>query len=244
MNKLPTSFPGLSDSIYAGFGSRLGSLLLDALISLPFILLIEYINGLSRINYYFTFSVSLAFVFFYHIYCVKKWGGTPGKLIVNIRVLTINGKPVAWEQAFLRHLISIVYSIVTIILMFISLSRINDELFDKLSYIQRNMVITSLSPIPFKLLIWFNYIWIISELIVLLLNKRKMALHDYIAKTVVIKGKYYIRLQNWIERQNGSEIECPGCGKKRIVKRYGNFECSQCDTRFIFSQTGIAEINS
>lgn len=240
--KLPTNFPNLNDSIYAGFWSRLGSMLLDFIISVPFILLIEYINGLSRLNYYFTFILSLSFIFFYHVYCVKRWGGTPGKLIVNIKILRINGRPVDWEQAFLRYIISIIYSIITAVLMFISLSKINDELFDKLNFAQRSLVLTALSPIPFKILIWFNYIWIFSELIILLFNKRKMALHDFIANTVVIKGKYYERLQDWLDRQEGSELECPGCGKIRIVKRYGNFECSNCDTRFHFSKNGIVMI--
>jgi len=68
-------------------------------------------------------------------------------------------------------------------------------------------------------------------------------LHDYIASTVVVKGKYFVRLQDWLDRQDGSEIECPGCGKIRIVKRYGNFECTDCNTRFNFSKNGIVEIN-
>lgn len=243
MNRLPTSFSGLNDSIYAGFGSRLGSLLIDTLIYWPFILLIEYINGLSRTNYYFTFLISLSFLFFYHIYCVKKWGGTPGKLIMNIKILKINGKPVEWEQAILRHIVSIIYSVITTILICISISKISDDLFDKLSYVQRSMVLTSLSPVPIKALMWFNNIWVLSELIVLLFNQRKMALHDYIASTVVIKGKYYTRLQNWLDRQDGSVIACPGCGKTSIVRRYGKFECSKCDTRFHFNKNGITLIN-
>ncbi|HEY4785655.1 MAG TPA: RDD family protein [Bacteroidales bacterium] len=243
MNKIPKSFPNLNESIYAGFWSRLGSLILDLLISAPIIFLLEYINGLSRVNYYYTFIPGLLFTFFYHVYCVRKWGGTPGKLIMNIKILKLNGRPVDWEQAFLREIVSIIYSIVMIIVMIISLSKISDELFDRLDYVQRSVILASLSPISFKFLIWFNNIWVYSELIILLLNKRKMALHDYIASTVVVKGKYFVRLQDWLDRQDGSEIECPGCGKIRIVKRYGNFECTDCNTRFNFSKNGIVEIN-
>lgn len=242
MNKLPTSFPGFSDSIYAGFWLRLGSLLLDAVIYSPFILLIEYINGFSRIAYFFTLPVSLTLFFFYYVYCVKKWGGTPGKLILNLKIVKINGRPIDWREAVLRHCISIIYSIVGVIFMTIALSQISDELFDKLSYVQRGLLIASISPVSIRALNLANNIWILSELVVLLFNKRKMALHDYIASTVVIRGLYFKRLQDWLDRQDGTEIACPGCERTKVVKRYGNFECSKCNTKFNFSRNGIIMI--
>jgi uncharacterized RDD family membrane protein YckC len=51
-------------------------------------------------------------------------------------------------------------------------------------------MIGELSPIWHKLLDWLHQIWIWSEFAVLLTNKRKRALHDFIAGTVVIKDKF------------------------------------------------------
>ena len=137
MKKLPTDFPGLNDSIYAGFGLRLASIILEALIPLPFIVLIVFINNLARVNYYYTIPLSFSFFIFYQVYCVKKWGGSPGKLLMNLKVLKINGRPVGWEHAILRQIIAIIYTIFSIIIMCIALSKMNDALFDKLNYLQR-----------------------------------------------------------------------------------------------------------
>jgi hypothetical protein len=57
--KTPLKIDGITEGIYAGFSLRLGLLLLDFLIFLPYIFLVLYINGLSKIAYYFNFIPGL-----------------------------------------------------------------------------------------------------------------------------------------------------------------------------------------
>src|SRR6185295_6218588 len=97
----PLTIEGVNESIYAGFWIRLGSLLLDFVIVIPFVFLILFLNGLTKNAYYFTVLPGLLFHFWYNIYLVKRNGGTPGKLIAGIRVLKIDGTEVTWREAFL-----------------------------------------------------------------------------------------------------------------------------------------------
>ncbi|MBC7525059.1 MAG: hypothetical protein H7239_11545 [Flavobacterium sp.] len=55
--------------------------------------------------------------------------------------------------------------------------------------------LTSLSPILFTIYSWLANIWTWSELLVLLTNPRKRALHDYVAGTVIVKKIYVVQIQ-------------------------------------------------
>ena len=63
-----------------------------------------------------------------------------------------------------------------------------------------------LSPILFSVYTWLTNIWIYSEFIVLLTNKRKRAIHDYIAGTVIIKSKYEEAILNNMKTVNEQSI--------------------------------------
>src|SRR6478672_11935008 len=96
--QIPLTIDGINESIYAGFWTRLGALLLDLLIILPYLLLILYINGLSKNAYYFTFIPDLIFDFWFCVYLVKKYGGTPGKLLLGIKIIKLDGTDVTWKE--------------------------------------------------------------------------------------------------------------------------------------------------
>ena len=53
----------------------------------------------------------------------------------------------------------------------------------------------TLLPAYFTLYTWTSNIWTYGELFVLLLNRRKRALHDFIAETVIIKTKYIAKMR-------------------------------------------------
>lgn len=196
--KTPLTIDGISESIYAGFWTRLGSLLLDFLIMLPYVFLVLYINGLSKNAYYFTFIPGLIFHFWFSIYLVKKYGGTPGKLIVGIKILKLDGTDVTWREAILRQIIAFVLTIFASIMTFYALSMADGEYYESLGWMQKQQYLFGLTPILFKIYTWTNNIWVYSELFVLLFNKRKRALHDFIADTVIVKTKYIEKIREVI----------------------------------------------
>ena len=65
-----------------------------------------------------------------------------------------------------------------------------DEQYESMSFMERSAFIMASLPIWYKPIHWAHNIWIWGEFIVLLMNKRRRALHDFLAGTVVIKKKY------------------------------------------------------
>jgi len=59
-----------------------------------------------------------------------------------------------------------------------------------LGFLKRSEYMMNNLPFWYSWSNWANQIWMWSEFIVLLLNKRKRALHDYVAGTVVIKRSF------------------------------------------------------
>lgn len=186
----PISIEGIRDKLYAGFWARLGSLLLDGLFMIPFGILIHYLNSQSLNMYYFTFMISIIFSLWYQVYLVKVYGGTPGKLLAGIKIIRIDGNEIGWEEAIMRHIVLLLISIFSIIVEFSALSQADEYFYQSLNWYQKQSYLVSLAPDLFMIQVWITNIWVYSELIVLLTNKRKRAIHDYMANTVIIKQKY------------------------------------------------------
>jgi uncharacterized RDD family membrane protein YckC len=188
--KIPITIDGIYESIYAGFWTRFSSLLLDLLIMLPYALLVIYLNELSKNAYYFTFVPGIIIHFWYSIYLVKKYGGTPGKLIVGIKILKLNGTPVTWREAILRQSIEYILTVFLSVITIYALTLADGEYYESLTWRQKTQHLPSLTPLLFKTYTWASNIWIYSEIVVLLFNERRRAIHDFIADTVIVKAKY------------------------------------------------------
>lgn len=187
---LPKKFPGIEDSIYAGFWRRFGAFWLDFLFWLPLGALTAYINNISRLYYLYTFIPTTILCVIYYVWCVKRWGGTPGKLIAKVKIVRKDGKNVGWNEAILRYIVPFSISLFSGYVMYETLGKMTDAEFLSLGWVERTRKIMELNPELYQYLNWTNQIWVWSEFIVLLTNKRKRALHDFIAGTVVIKKKY------------------------------------------------------
>jgi uncharacterized RDD family membrane protein YckC len=88
------------------------------------------------------------------------FGGTPGKLIVGIRIRKISGEKAGFKEIFLRSIVDMVLGLLSIALYYYP------RWHDSISVIYQA--------------------WMWGEMLVLLTNKKKRAIHDFIANTVVI----------------------------------------------------------
>lgn len=200
----PLTIVGINESIYAGFWIRFGSLLLDLVIISPLIFLVLYLNGISKSAYYYTVIPTIIFHFWYNVYLVRKNGGTPGKRLSGLTILKKDGTDLTWKEAILRHIVSIVLTIFVAIITIIALSLSDAEYYESLNWMKKQEYLMTLLPVYFTLYTWTSNIWTYGELFVLLLNKRKRALHDFIAETVIIKTKYIPKMRL---AMNTAEIE-------------------------------------
>jgi len=195
MQETPLRLDGINDSIYGGFGERLGALLLDGLITIPLILFSQYLNSTEKDMFFYTVIPNLMFTIGYYVYLPKMYGGTPGKLIMGIKILKINGAEIGWKEAFMRHLVVLLLTIFSSVLMIHAILEADHTTFDDLSWFTQLEYLMSFSPLLFSIYSWLTNIWTWGELIVLLTNPRKRALHDYMAGTVIVKKMYIGRIQ-------------------------------------------------
>src|SRR5437867_453474 len=89
---------------YAGFWPRLGALILDVLILLPLSALAFWGGERYRLFDVYYLVPGTLLGLFYSVYVVQRFGGTPGKLIVGVRIRRVSGEPVGYREAFLRYL--------------------------------------------------------------------------------------------------------------------------------------------
>ncbi|MBA0883813.1 RDD family protein [Flavobacterium undicola] len=176
--QIPITIPGIDNNIYAGFLVRFASMLLDAIIMLPLLFIVLYLNGLSVNMYFYTIIPNLLFGIWYNIYLPKKYGGTPGKLIAGIKIIKMDGKPIGWKEAILRHSVLLALTVFSVIIMIICLLKADETVFNSLSWLKRTEYLMSLAKTSFMMYTWAANIWIYGEFIVLLTNKRKRAAHD------------------------------------------------------------------
>jgi uncharacterized RDD family membrane protein YckC len=174
--------------IYAGFWPRFAALLLDFLFLSPVLALTWWGGEHSRLFTLYSFVPGLALGFFYSVYLVRRFGGTPGKRVMKVLIRKVDGSPVGYREALWRYLPEWVLGTISSIALIVAVLHLSDaEYFAAPSFMERSELVASAQPAwsrPFT--VAFN-VWTWGELIVLLTNKKRRALHDFIAGTVVVR---------------------------------------------------------
>jgi uncharacterized RDD family membrane protein YckC len=183
-----------SQEFYAGFWIRLGAFCIDTLIVTPLFAPLLFMDGMSKTMYYALLAPNIVFGLFLSIYCVKKWGGTPGKLALGLKIVMENGKDVDWPAVFWRPSIIYFHYFVSTAVKLLSMEQIPNEVFASLSHLERTQALSAVYPkLSLQLLILGN-IWLLESFF-LLANRKRKAIHDYMAGTVVIRRKDQARLR-------------------------------------------------
>ena len=202
---LPTRFPGVVSEVYAGFGPRLAAKILDLIIMLPVSGLLVYINGLSKSAYFYAIVPTLLIGIIYEVVLVKIYGGTPGKLIMGIKIIQKNGDDINWRAAFYRYSVEFFLAVLGIYVMILTLNLIDDSTYASLGFMKKYQLIATINPIPSQVQSWLNGLWSISGLVVLVSNVRKRSTHDFIAGTVVVKSMFLEKIREIINPAETTE---------------------------------------
>jgi uncharacterized RDD family membrane protein YckC len=178
--------PNCKFLIYAGFLPRVIAGLVDGGITWTAAKCFLFFRS-NSLDSFLAFTL-FGFVFFrlYYILFTALWGQTPGKMVARIQVVRLDGSPVGWIHALLR------YSVETSLLAVLYYYEIHAALvipradFAAALIEQREALMLGLMPkftshIPF---VYHVFGW--SEYVVMWMNKRKRAIHDFIAGTMVI----------------------------------------------------------
>lgn len=122
----------------------------------------------------------------YTIYCHGRFGQTVGKRVMGIRVVLTTGEAIGWHAAWLRSSVDVMFSVLWVIASFMALTTISDAEFYGVGWMQQFQNLSALEPVWLSWTEEASQIWVWSEVVVMLFNKRRQALHDFIAGTVVI----------------------------------------------------------
>ncbi len=184
METLPVRIAG--KSVYGGFWRRLIAGMLDMLFWLPVMLLFPFVR-ISGYGWALISALPAAVVIvFLTIYFHARFGGTPGKLMLRLRVTKPDGAPIGWREAWMRSAVDLLFG-----LLFglgeIWLLMTTDVWPYLMPFSERA---DTMMPLFLQRLFFLQHIWIWSEVIVLLFNRRRRAIHDFIAGTVVVKRRF------------------------------------------------------
>jgi uncharacterized RDD family membrane protein YckC len=150
-----------------------------------FILLKGLGYALTRISIYYTFRFELTpaiiagLEMICYVFIVKSHGGTPGKLFLNMKILTAHGHELTWYHVCMRYLPQFIIQASNLTLVFFW-QDINLFLY------QRSLVPhAAWTLLPFILTVT----WIIISIFLTLTDEKRRSLNDRIAGTVVIVRK-------------------------------------------------------
>lgn len=171
---------------YAGFWPRLGAMLVDGLVMAPFIVLSYWAWSQSR-TVALWMDAPLAFAFaFYNVFFVGRWGMTVGKCVFKIKVVSLQGERAGYRRAFYRHSVDLALSVVQCALTLSALMSVAEHEFNVLAFAERIDLLSERTGAASDVLNWIFLAWALSELVVLLMNEKRRALHDYLAGTLVV----------------------------------------------------------
>ncbi|MHC4387821.1 MAG: RDD family protein [Planctomycetota bacterium] len=188
MDFLPITSDG--KRVYAGFWKRFCAKWVDFFVLLPLVFLFTWLQGFDR-NLAILITIPSTAVFFvYHVYFNAHFGGTLGKLAVGIRITRPDGVKIGWTEAWKRSAVDIVFAFLGVCVRVWALTQVNAEEYSAARFFARVRLLQSYYPYWFSVITILQHVWIWSEVIVLLFNKRKRALHDFIAGTVVVHKEF------------------------------------------------------
>lgn len=174
---------------YAGFWPRLGAIVVDTVVLAPIIVLSFWTFSESR-TIALSLEIPIALLFpLYNIYFVGRWGQTLGKMALGIKVVAVDGASAGYARAFYRHAVDLAFSLAMSASTLYALMTVTNREFELLTFDARLELLTATTGSWSDMLNWLLIAWTLSELVVLLFNEKRRAIHDYIAGTVVVRTR-------------------------------------------------------
>jgi len=170
---------------YATFWQRFAGMWIDVFVLLPLVFFQVWLESLSKTAAIILVIPMTAAYCAYSIYCHGRGGQTVGKHAMGIRVVRTTGERIGWREAWLRSSVDVAFAAVGVISSLVALAAITDAEYYGVRWTQRATNLQAHQPTWLAWTFAASQIWVWSEVIVMLFNKRRRALHDFIAGTVV-----------------------------------------------------------
>jgi uncharacterized RDD family membrane protein YckC len=180
---------------YYAFWRRLGAGLFDGIIlTIISLLCAKYIFSYTQLPS-FALTVALSILpFLYSVLLTGLFGQTIGKIIMGVKVLDLGErKVIGIKRAILRDSVPIILQILSLCIL-------------GLHAIEVLSVTDEVSSVAESIISWTSFLWFIIELITMFLNRKRRAVHDLIASSVVIslKGLRFDKLDEELASKRSS----------------------------------------
>lgn len=171
---------------YGGFWRRFGAAIIDGLILTTIMGPLFFLNYSSQLNYFLVSVLTSALSIVYAVVFHQRFGKTIGKMVVGVKLVRLDLSPVTWKEALLRDSVEIGLSIIGLVGTALAIHNSDPSFWlTAPRLLDVTLQLKDLNPL-LSATTWISNIWILSELVTLLFNKKKRALHDFIAGTVVV----------------------------------------------------------
>jgi len=174
---------------YATFGQRFAAMCIDGLVFVPLMVAYQGLASVSRIAALVFTVLHAALGLVYTIYCHGRFGKTVGKWAMGIRVVRVTGEPLRWREAWLRSVFDVCFMTVSTLGWGVALISIADSKYYGVGWSARNVNLLTQEPVWAAWAANVDSAWIGSEVVTMLFNKQRRALHDFIAGTVVVSER-------------------------------------------------------
>jgi len=156
---------------YDTFGARFFAAWLDGFVMWPFNSINAWIvgAGVSRVPLAGWFIFHSFVCLGYQMFCHARWGQTLGKWAFGVRVLDVSESPLRPVQAVKRDAIAVMLT-AAIVIQQLARGRYSWEV-----------------PETYDLLSILSVTWSALEIVTMMMNRKRRALHDIIAGSVVIR---------------------------------------------------------
>ncbi|RYE53026.1 MAG: RDD family protein [Sphingobacteriales bacterium] len=155
---------------------RLWAAIVDGIVFLPFLLVEQWIyKTTSNISMLFAWATFFAFApLIYSVVLHYKYGQTIGKWVAAVKVLDISEtRMLTFRQAIFRDIFYLLVAITGFVYYAVLLRQTDDQ----------QSVLADYSRFSDNPVFW----WTLIELITMLTNSKRRAVHDFIAKSVVVR---------------------------------------------------------
>jgi uncharacterized RDD family membrane protein YckC len=194
--KLPLFLDNTFESPYGTFGSRLGALFLDGIFLSPIFIAVAIFNSKQLSNYYYTFLLSQLVTLSYFIYLPVRYGATPGKRVLGMTILKIDGSAISYRESFLKLAPQFLVGLLMFALQCYVISLADEETFNSLPWLKQTNYLQSQLPYYFIIIMVLSNGYNFANLLVFLLNERKRSIGDLVAGTVVVYSRFLGRIED------------------------------------------------
>ena len=195
------------DFVFVGFWKRVLATLIDAAIGWAFFIpitmplmtwTVAHRNMAPEVLWFAVWTVVW-------LWLVVRFGGTPGKLIIGVRIVDVHGTFLSWSRAIRRIIFpSLISSIISYLGVWKLFSTYPDSA-PHVSFLEIGRLMNEYGQ-PFAMISMVLACSVYADTGAILFNRQKRALHDFIAGSYVITRKSYGGLAEPKDGQLSSEV--------------------------------------